>query len=281
MIDTKQLWISRHVLLVLAAALLVGCGGETGENKAAADPAAETGTAEDNPSSAPDAATGTAVEDPQTQSGPESGTGMQLPDAAVPVDAAADPEAAAPESGGPAQPGSGGIEMPEVTPAEPADPSASTGPTDSAATNLQFASWSEIESQAKSTGRITVVDLWSTSCEPCLKEFPGLVKLSKSMADQVTCISVSVDYDGRKTRPPESYSEKVGAILTAFGAGFDNYLCNTPSDDVFTTLGLPSIPAVLIFDGEGKLVKKFVDAGETIGFSYESDVVPFVKELAG
>ena len=163
-----------------------------------------------------------------------------------------------------------------------ADQSSATAPDENQdGVQLTFASWTAIESHAKSTGKITVVDLWSTVCEPCVREFPGLVRLSNAMSSEVTCIGVSVDYDGRKTRPPESYSERVGAFLNAVGANFDNYLCNTASDDVFTEVGLPSIPAVLIYDVNGKLVKQFVDAGDTIGFSYDADVIPFVEKLAG
>jgi hypothetical protein len=44
---------------------------------------------------------------------------------------------------------------------------------------------------------------------------------------------------------------------------------------------LASIPAVLVFDGEGNLTKVFVDAGESAGFTYEKDVVPFVEKLIG
>ena len=55
-------------------------------------------------------------------------------------------------------------------------------------------------------------------CEPCIKEFPGLVKLDKTMREKVTCIGVAVDFDGRKKYPPESYQPTVQAFLTAVGA---------------------------------------------------------------
>ena len=42
---------------------------------------------------------------------------------------------------------------------------------------------------------------------------------------------------------------------------------------------MPSIPAVLVFDAEGKLVKQFIDAGETIGFTYDKDVIPMVNSI--
>ncbi|QDV47118.1 thiol-disulfide oxidoreductase [Stieleria neptunia] len=281
-----------RVLVVFAAALLVGCGGSDAPNDASSDsPSPEPASVEAGDSTGSEnAGESTSPATPAmsaTPAVPAGGSGIQLPDQAVEIgdEAGAPSGQAQPESGGPTQPGAGGIEMPDLDPAPPSDDSSDDSAADAGQSNsgvdLQFASWSAIESHAKSTGKITVVDLWSTVCEPCVKEFPGLVRLSKSMSDDVVCIGVAVDYDGRKSRPPEYYSDKVTAFLGAMGADFENYLCNTPSDDVFATVGIPSIPAVLIFDADGKQVKQFVDAGDTVGFSYEADVVPFVEKLAG
>jgi hypothetical protein len=49
---------------------------------------------------------------------------------------------------------------------------------------------------------------------------------------------------------------------------------------VFASTKLSSIPAVLVFDAKGELVRSFVDAGATAGFTYEKDIIPFVSELA-
>jgi hypothetical protein len=108
------------------------------------------------------------------------------------------------------------------------------------------------------------------------------VSLHDRLGSKVQCIAVDLDFDGRQSRPPEYYEDQVVAFLESVGAaGFPMYISTTPSDDVFTDAELPSIPAVLIFDGEGNLAKVFVDAGESAGFTYEKDVVPFVKKLIG
>lgn len=169
------------------------------------------------------------------------------------------------------QPG-GGLELPD-------DATHSDAGNDKA--SIQYATWDEIEKFATSTGRVTVVDIWSTVCAPCLKEFPGLVKLHTEHGDRIQCVSVDVDYDGRKSKPPESYEEAIVAVLTSFGATFPNYVSKTPSEDIFLKLNVVSIPAVLIFDKEGKLVKRFIDADDTAGFSYEKDIIPLVTKLAG
>jgi thiol-disulfide isomerase/thioredoxin len=145
---------------------------------------------------------------------------------------------------------------------------------------VQYATWQEIESAAKSSGRITVLDLWSLACEPCLKEFPGLVKLHQSHGSAVQCMAVDLDFDGRKSRPPELYEKDVVAFLDSVGAeGFPTYISRTISDDVYAATKLPSIPAVLVYDANGEIVRSFVDAGETAGFTYEKDVIPLIERM--
>ncbi len=138
-------------------------------------------------------------------------------------------------------------------------------PIDSGAgaqSKVKYGTWEEIQAVAKTSGRITVVDLWSLACEPCLKEFPGLVRLHETLGSSVQCIAVDLDFDGRKTRPPEHYEERVIAFLSSVRAtGFPTYISRTPSDDVYAATKLASIPAVLIYNADGEVVKVFVDAG--------------------
>ena len=160
-------------------------------------------------------------------------------------------------------------------------PEKTNGAVTDASGNIRYATWQQIESDATSSGKVTVVDLWSLVCEPCLKEFPGLVRLHQQYGDRVYCIAVDVDFDGRKTRPPETYEQRVAAFIESVGATFPTYISRTPSDDVYAANDLASIPAVLVFDATGNLVKVFEDAGDTAGFTYENDVAPLVKKLVG
>lgn len=190
--------------------------------------------------------------------------GMELPDVTIPT----------PDDGGSAT-RSPGIEMPSDA-AVPSDSGASIP------VNVEYGTWDEIREFVSTNGRITVVDFWSLSCEPCLKEFPGLVRLHTTLGSTVQCVAVDMDYDGRKSRPPEHYEERVAAFLKGVGAsGFPTYISRTPSDDLYAATKLDSIPAVIIYDADGQVAKVFVDAGDTIGFTYEKDVIPFVKRLAG
>ena len=144
---------------------------------------------------------------------------------------------------------------------------------------LTTATWEEISATVSKTGQITVVDVWSLACEPCLKEFPGLVKLDRELGDQIACFAVDADFDGRRTKPAESYRPRVEAFLKSVDAEFPNYLSSTASDELFAAIGIDSIPAVLIYDASGKLIRKFSDVGDDAGFTYHDNIVPFVKKL--
>ena len=143
---------------------------------------------------------------------------------------------------------------------------------------VQTRTWAEVESSLTEIP-VAVVDLWSLSCAPCLKEYPGLVALQKKHRDQVRGIAVSVDYDGRRSRPPESYLDRVKAFVGSVGGEMlTNYLCETPSDDVLTAVDAASIPTVLIYQ-HGQLVRQFSDSGASGGFTYADDVASAVASL--
>lgn len=131
----------------------------------------------------------------------------------------------------------------------------------------------------KQNGKLVVVDVWSTGCPPCMREYPNLVALSSRFADQVVCISYNVDYIGLKSKPVESYLPKVGGFL-AKQKSFNviNLISSEADSDVFEKLEIASIPVIMLFDRDGKLIKKFTEAnsGED-GLSYESDIIPAVE----
>lgn len=263
----------QFVIAILMMALLAGCGGQQAEvpeeTSSAGDPIASEAPI-------PNIQTSNAqVSDPSSGGGVGSDQEPKSPPGTLelPSDFDSSPSTAEGDSTGTK---SGGIELPPDV-----DISGEATDADDRST-VKFATWQEIDQFAKSAGRITVIDLWSLACEPCLEEFPGLVKLHQTMGDSVQCVAVDVDYDGRKSRPPEYYQKRIVDFLDSVKAsGFPTYISKTPSDDVFKTTKLISIPAVMIYNAKGQVVKVFVDTGEDNAFTYEKDVVPFVKSLAG
>jgi thiol-disulfide isomerase/thioredoxin len=111
--------------------------------------------------------------------------------------------------------------------------------------------------------KVTVVDFWSTSCPPCMKEFPGLVALAEKNPD-VACIAVSIDFEGGKGKKPQNVFDKVlGFLKEQKAAKVHNILSGTQSDDVLADAELDlggSIPVVIVYAKDGSIVKKFTEA---------------------
>ena len=182
-----------------------------------------------------------------------------------------------------------GMEDPAASTEAPVDPAEdSTSPATDAdavpaedSVSLKMQGWDETQQLiAGHQGKIVVVDFWSTSCLPCRREFPHLVALQRAYPEAIACVSVSLDFTGRKSRPPESYREAVVEFLQEQGAAIDNVLSTDDPDELEQRLGLAPIPLVWVLDRSGKRVRVFDNADlEGREFSYEADVVPFVETL--
>lgn len=257
--------------MIVALISVVGCGGgETTDpaSQDASDPAATRPTG-----SGGDATVSFEPSDVEIPAG-----GLSLPDGDVPTEM--------PSS---QTPGDGGLKLPDdFDPSQSsmnnqgdgaiADSRVLVG-TPAETDMLRYADWASLSSLGTSSGRVTVIDYWSLACGPCLKEYPNLVELAANYSGRVQAIGINLDFDGRKSRPPQSYEAAVRDFLTDVSADFPNYIVQTPSDDVFSALDIASIPAVMVYSAKGDLVGRFVDAGETKGFTYEKDIVPLVERL--
>ena len=127
-----------------------------------------------------------------------------------------------------------------------------------------------------------VLDVWSTYCDPCVREFPNLVALQKRFADKIRCISFDTDYAGAVNEPPESFRRTVLDFLTKQKAtGLLNVISSVPSEDFYNKIHLGGPPAVFVYDQAGKLVKRFDNSQvpKTPELTYQHDVVPLVEKL--
>ena len=127
--------------------------------------------------------------------------------------------------------------------------------------DVEILSFDEIQERiADKRGRVVVMDAWSTSCPPCMKDFHNLVELHKEYpAEDLACISLSFDYEGLGT--PEEAREPVIGFLKTQGATFDNLMSNEESDVLYRKLDLNAVPAVFVYDRSGKLRQRFESEG--------------------
>ena len=155
---------------------------------------------------------------------------------------------------------------------------------DASKVSLKAGTWKDVESLvAAHRGKVVVVDVWSTSCLPCMTEFPHLVQLGRSYPEDIVCVSFNVDYVGIKSRPVETYRERVEKFLAKQQAAFANFISTQEADAIFAELKLTSIPAVYVYGRDGKIARRFDDSlfqdGQDEAFTYERDINPFVAKL--
>jgi len=121
-------------------------------------------------------------------------------------------------------------------------------------------------------GKVVVLDCWSTSCPPCIREFPGLVRLAAAHPQAVACLSLSFDYEGIGS--VEEAAERVRGFLASVGAaGVVNLLGSEDSDALAAKLDLVGVPAVFVYGRDGTLLQRFDedDAKQRLGrpFTYD------------
>ena len=148
---------------------------------------------------------------------------------------------------------------------------------------VSVASWEEIQAWvALQKGKVVVIDLWSTMCLPCMKEFPNFVEFSREYEGRVVCASVSVDFIGGPDGVPKDLVEGVTEFLTDSQSAMKNFVASDSDETVLGKVEAVSVPVSLIYDAEGKLHKRFTEglgSGQNGAFNYESDVRGVVDQL--
>ena len=105
-------------------------------------------------------------------------------------------------------------------------------------------------------GKVVVLDCWSTSCPPCVREFPGLVRLAAARQQDVVCLSLAIEADG--VQSVEEAVPAVRSFLDTVGAhGVVNMIATEEADALYRKLELASVPAVFVWDRDGTLATRF------------------------
>lgn len=164
------------------------------------------------------------------------------------------------------------VDAPVVTVSkQPPAPAPAPAPAE---VNLDLKSYDDVLKLIESKkGKLVVVDAWSTYCEPCMREFPGLVALHKKHGDKLACISLCANYAGLDK--PEDVAAEPLEFLKAQGATFDNILSTDADTVLYKRLEINTVPSIFIYDRDGKLIKKF--EGEPTYAQVEAFLEPLLK----
>lgn len=121
-------------------------------------------------------------------------------------------------------------------------------------------------------GKVIVLNLWATWCQPCREEMPSLVRLQEAFADQdVVVVALSVDRAG---------SDRVQRFLDEVGVGgLEVY--RDPKAAATRTLKVPGLPATLLIDRQGREVSRVLGIAEWDGEEAKAAVRELLEAPAG
>ncbi|HEY3039396.1 MAG TPA: TlpA disulfide reductase family protein [Pyrinomonadaceae bacterium] len=100
-------------------------------------------------------------------------------------------------------------------------------------------------------GKVLLVNLWATWCNPCRLETPELVKLHKEFRSQ------GVEMVGLSTENPDASAESVRAFVHDFEVDY-RVGWVTPEVAIALMQGRDAIPQSFVISRSGRVVKRFV-----------------------
>jgi len=115
-------------------------------------------------------------------------------------------------------------------------------------------------------GKLVLLNLWATWCQPCLKEMPSLEKLQGSREDKLTVAAVSEDRGGKNVVEP--FIAKLGLDKVKI------YL--DPKSAVGHAFSARGLPTTLVIDPEGRLVGRVEGAAEWDSAKMTTALQPFL-----
>ncbi len=100
--------------------------------------------------------------------------------------------------------------------------------------------------------------------------------MQKQYPDDVVAISLNLDHDDDDMPPDDELQTEVRDKLVELNLAVTNVMSTDSYDEVTSHHDLFSLPAALIYNAEGQLIRKF--DGD---LNYEKAVFPLVAELLG
>jgi thiol-disulfide isomerase/thioredoxin len=111
------------------------------------------------------------------------------------------------------------------------------------ASDLDGRSWT----LADGSGRLTWVNFWATSCEPCRTEMPAMQALSEAYGDRLLILGV----DWGESR------ESVASFLDRYGIRYP-ILLDPTLDNYYRWAATDALPRHFFVDGQGVVVREVI-----------------------
>ncbi len=126
---------------------------------------------------------------------------------------------------------------------------------------------------AQTKGKVKLVNFWATWCQPCVMEFPDILKLrEKYQARGLEVVFISADF-------PDEKNGTVAKFLQKHNVNFVTYIMDVKDSDEFINSvshhWSGAIPATFIYNRNGQLVSSLV--GRKSFQEFEGAILPLIQ----
>jgi thiol-disulfide isomerase/thioredoxin len=122
--------------------------------------------------------------------------------------------------------------------------------------------------------KLTMVNIWTTWCPPCVKEMPDLGALGRSMPEGAQLVGIVLDIED-----PKADSETIDEAKRILKEAKADFLQIFPVDDMETVLEeVSAIPTTIFVNSQGKIVGKVL-VGARSKKAYRSEVKNILKSM--
>jgi thiol-disulfide isomerase/thioredoxin len=132
----------------------------------------------------------------------------------------------------------------------------------------------------KNRGKVVVVDFWSTTSIPCIKNFPHMVEMQQKHGKEgLVVISVSLDAVQEEEKPEQRKERVLNRLRKLKADSITNLILDESLDLVQQKLRIVLIPSVYVFNRQGQWTH-FVseDGGEVAPKAVEDLTLKWLKE---
>lgn len=158
--------------------------------------------------------------------------------------------------------GCGGQETPDVPEAEAPPPAQEAPPSEEENSPIYITfeaadlEGNPVSQEVFTQSKLTMVNVWATFCNPCLREMPGLGELAADY-DPSEFQIIGVVSDVREGAD----LSLVKSLVQETGADYPHLLANDSLDQALLA-GVTSVPTTFFFDGEGAYLGGVVGSAE-------------------
>lgn len=116
-------------------------------------------------------------------------------------------------------------------------------------------------------GKLVILNLWATWCEPCLREMPSLDRLQSHFGDRIAVLGVSEDRGGAKA---------VGPFIAKLGLKSVKLYVD-PKSELGHALEVQGLPTSFLIDHDGKVLGRVEGEADWVSPKMLAVIEPFVS----